>query len=399
MKGKITALIKKDLLDVLRDPKVYVGFLLPLAIFAAFGFISAVTAPPSSVPLNVFVNKNWSLFDSYLYSQGVTITNQPYNSDVVIKFYNYSNFITFNVTFNMKDINQIYYAKAEALNYILNGFRAYYRNYLLEKIGVVNYKVISNPVNYSFVTNINNVTYSLNPLYIFEMTQIEEFVAPTILFALCIGMSEMAATLITVEQEEKTFEVLLSMPLKRYYILTSKIISSFIISILSSMFYLIGLIIFSNEYLSLLGGVKTGPVFSVNDLILLVFIVLLIISTIFSSSLGILIGLLSKDLRIANVYLGIITVPILIPTLFFISGGSLSYVSGPFKVLLLLLPPTYPIEVTRAFITRYLTGYWILGIVVGLAETAFILYIASLIINGVNLKLKIRKEVKNYQKS
>jgi len=63
------------------------------------------------------------------------------------------------------------------------------------------------------------------------------------------------------------------------------------------------------------------------------------------------------------------------------------------------LPPTYPIEVTRAFITRYLTGYWILGIVVGLAETAFILYIASLIINGVNLKLKIRKEVKNYQKS
>ncbi|MFP3133579.1 MAG: hypothetical protein RXR19_05745, partial [Nitrososphaeria archaeon] len=193
MKGKITALIKKDLLDVLRDPKVYIGFLLPLAIFAAFGFISAVTAPPSSVPLNVYVSKNWSLFDSYLYSQGVTITNQPYNSDVVIKFYNNSNFITFNVTFNMKDINQIYYAKAEALNYILNGFRAYYRNYLLEKIGVVNYKVISNPVNYSFVTNINNVTYSLNPLYIFEMTQIEEFVAPTILFALCIGMSEMAA--------------------------------------------------------------------------------------------------------------------------------------------------------------------------------------------------------------
>ena len=108
-----------------------------------------------------------------------------------------------------------------------------------------------------------------------------------------------------------------------------------------------------------------------------------------------MIGLLSKDLRIANVYLGIITVPILIPTLFFIAGGSLSYVSGPFKILLLLLPPTYAIEITRAFITRYLTGYWILGIFVGLIETAFILYISSLVINGTKLMLHKSKKVQN----
>ncbi len=398
MKGKVRALIKKDLLDVLRDPKVYIGFFLPLLIFAAFGFISAVTAPPSTVPLSVYVTKNWSVLDGYLYSQGVKITNQPFNSDAIISFTNKSNFISLNVIFNMKDINQIYYAKAEALNYVLNNFQSYYRNYLLNKSGIADFQVISNPVNYSFITNINNVTYSLNPLYIFEMTQVEEFVAPTILFALCIGMAEMSATLITVEQEEKTFEMLLSMPIKRYEILVSKIVSSFVISILSSIFYLAGLVIFSNEYLSLLGAVQTGPLISVNTLIFLIFLVLLMISTIFSSSLGILIGLLSKDLRIANVYLGIITVPILIPTLFFIAGGSLSYVEGPFKMLLLLLPPTYAIEITRAFITRYLTDYWILGIFVGLIETALILYISSFIINGANVGLK-NKKVKNNQES
>jgi len=395
LRGKLRTLIKKDLLDVLRDPKVYIGFFLPLLIFAAFGFISAVTAPPSTVPLSVYVNKNWSLLDVYLINQGVKITTQPFNSDAIISFTNNSNFISFNVTFIMKDINQIYYAKAEALNYVLNNFQSYYRNYLLEKSGIANFKVVSDPVNYSFITNINNVTYSLNPLYIFEMTQIEEFVAPTILFALCIGMAEMSATLITVEQEEKTFEMLLSMPIKRYEILVSKIISSFVISILSSIFYLVGLIIFSKEYLSLLGAVQTGSLISINTLIFFIFVVLLIISTIFSSSLGILIGLLSKDLRIANVYLGIITVPILIPTLFFIAGGSLSYVSGPFKILLLLLPPTYAIEITRAFITRYLTGYWILGIFVGLIETAFILYISSLVINGTKLMLHKSKKVQN----
>jgi len=399
LKGKVRVLIKKDLLDVLRDPKVYIGFFLPLLIFAAFGFISAVTAPPSTVPLSVYVTKNWSLLDSYLYSQGVKITSQPFNSDAIISYTNSSNFISLNVTFNMKDINQIYYAKAEALNYVLNNFQSYYRNYLLKKSGITDFQVVSNPVNYSFITNINNITYSLNPLYIFEMTQVEEFVAPTILFALCIGMAEMSATLITVEQEEKTFEMLLSMPIKRYEILISKIVSSFVISILSSIFYLVGLVIFSNEYLSLLGAVQTGPLISVNTLIFMIFLVLLMISTIFSSSLGILIGLLSKDLRIANVYLGIITVPILIPTLFFIAGGSLSYVSGPFKILLLLLPPTYAIEITRAFITRYLTGYWILGIFVGLIETALILYISSFIINGERLRMLKNNKVKSDKES
>ncbi len=394
MKGKVRGLIKKDLLDVLRDPKVYVGFFLPLLIFAAFGFISAVTAPPSTVPLSVYVSKNWSFLDSYLITQGAKISSSPFNSDAIISISNNSNFLILHVTFNMKDINQIYYAKAEALNYVLNNFQSYYRNYLLKKAGVADFKIISNPVNYSFITNINNVTYPFNPIYIFEMTQVEEFVAPTILFALCIGMAEMSATLITVEQEEKTFEVLLSMPIKRYEILVSKIIASFVISILSSIFYLVGLVIFSNEYLSLLGDVQTGPLVFVNTTIFLIFVLLLIISTIFSSSLGILIGLLSKDLRIANVYLGLITVPILIPTLFFIAGGSLSYVSGPFKILLLLLPPTYAIEITRAFITRYLTGYWILGIIVGLVETLIILYISSLIINGTRLRLLKNKKVK-----
>ncbi len=383
------ALIKKDLLDVLRDPKVYVGFLLPLIIFAAFGVISEATAPPATVSLSAYVNGSWPVFTNYLKQEGVQVLSSPKGADAIISFKNISGFVSFRITFNLKSVDQVYYAKAEALNYLLSNFTSFYRSYLLKSSGVANYKVILNPVNYTFVTNINNVTYPFNPMYIFEFTQVEEFVAPTILFALSLEMAEMSATLITVEQEEKTFEVLLSMPVKRHEILLSKIISSFVISMLSSAFYFIGLIVFSDEYFSLLGLSSAQPISSVIPLqIIIIFIILVLISTIFSSSLGLLIGLLSKDLRVANVYLGLISVPILIPTLFFIAGGSLSYVNGIFKAILLALPPTYAIEVTKSFITRVLSGYWVLGIFVGLLETFAVLYISSLILSGKALRLK-----------
>ena len=385
------ALIKKDLLDVLRDPKAYVGFLLPLIIFAAFGVISEATAPPATVSLSAYVNGSWPVFTNYLKQEGVQVLSSPKGADAIISFKNISGFVSFRITFNLKSVDQVYYAKAEALNYLLSNFTSFYRSYLLKSSGVANYKVILNPVNYTFVTNINNVTYPFNPMYIFEFTQVEEFVAPTILFALSLEMAEMSATLITVEQEEKTFEVLLSMPVKRHEILLSKIISSFVISMLSSAFYFIGLIVFSDEYFSLLGLSSAQPISSVVPLqIIIIFIILVLISTIFSSSLGLLIGLLSKDLRVANVYLGLISVPILIPTLFFIAGGSLSYVNGIFKAILLALPPTYAIEVTKSFITRVLSGYWALGIFVGLLETFVALYVSSLILSGKALRLKKR---------
>ena len=245
MKGKIRALIKKDVLDVLRDPKVYLGFLLPLIIFAAFGAISQATAHPSYAPLRVYVEGKWGLLTSYLKSYGINITSVPQGADAIISFRNASGFMELNVTFLMKDVNQLYYAKAEELNYIMDRLIPYYRDYLLNRSGLQNYMIIENPANLSFTTVLNSAVYPFNPLYIFEMSQVEELVAPTILFALSIEVAEMSATLITVEQEEKTLEVLLSMPVRRWEILTSKMISALIISVLSSLFYIIGLFVFS----------------------------------------------------------------------------------------------------------------------------------------------------------
>ncbi len=391
MKGKIRALIKKDVLDVLRDPKVYLGFLLPLIIFAAFGAISQATAPPSYAPLRVYVEGKWGLLTSYLKSYGINITSVPQGADAIISFRNASGFMELNVTFLMKDVNQLYYAKAEELNYIMDRLIPYYRDYLLNRSGLQNYMIIENPANLSFTTVLNSAVYPFNPLYIFEMSQVEELVAPTILFALSIEVAEMSATLITVEQEEKTLEVLLSMPVRRWEILTSKMISALIISVLSSLFYIIGLFVFSTEYMAFFGlQGYLAPEFETS--VLIVFILLLIMSTVFASSLGLLVGLISKDLRVANIYLGIITVPILIPTLFFIAGGSLSYVSGPLKYVLLALPPTYAIDVTRAFITRVLPPYWGMGVLVSVIETSIIIYAAMLTISGKKVKLPHHKK-------
>ena len=147
-------------------------------------------------------------------------------------------------------------------------------------------------------------------------------IVPLVMVSTAIGVS---SSLIAMENEEKTLEVLLTLPISRFKILLSKLIGVLILVILSTISFMIGFIFYITSVLNV--SIQTGTTsftmkFNLASLLqilntyqLILMGVSTFISLIAVSSIGILLGSLCPDVRSAQSYVGFLSFIVFMPAI------------------------------------------------------------------------------------
>jgi len=179
-------------------------------------------------------------------------------------------------------------------------------------------------------------------------------IAPLVMIATAIGVS---ASLIAMENEERTLEVLLALPISRTKILLAKLIGVLILVILATISFMVGFVYYmSAPMFSMKGEIPMEPsAFNIETVASLMgyhSLVLMGLSTFLSlvavSALGIFLGSLFPDVRTAQSYIGSLSFIAFVPgmLLMFVDLSNLPLISQ--VALLLASPFISPVLVLKA---------------------------------------------------
>jgi len=200
---------------------------------------------------------------------------------------------------------------------------------------------------------------------------------PMMLMILIIMAGQLAATSVGMEKEQKTLEVLLTLPVKRIHILIGKLSGVIMVSLLATISYVVGFSFYFNS----LGVGSLGTV-NLSELglapqpegfaLLMVSLLLALVSAL---ALSILLGVFTKDVRSAQSLLGVLYIPVMIPSLVLMFAPIASLpLAG--QIAIYAIPFSYPVIAAQALYTQdYLVVG--LGIIYELIFTMGVLAIAA----------------------
>jgi len=200
---------------------------------------------------------------------------------------------------------------------------------------------------------------------------------PLILLSIAATVMSMAATSMAVENEERTLETLLSLPVSSYSILLSKLLGMFALSLLGTVFEVVGMVSYFYLILSApLAFQARGQPLSLQVAVApadVAFIAAsLLVSLFFAAAVGLIIGALSRDVRIANTLTAPLSLLLFLPTLFVIFAPSQGGAA-----LLYSLPITQPVVAARDAVAARLPAEAPLYLAISVALTLAMVYLAS----------------------
>ncbi|MGA2532784.1 MAG: ABC transporter permease [Candidatus Aminicenantales bacterium] len=179
----------------------------------------------------------------------------------------------------------------------------------------------------------------------------QSFIIPIILFMIIMYSSQMVISAVAMEKQNKTLETLLTVPIPRTSIVTTKMLAAGIVGLLSAAIYMIGMKSFMG---GMTGGIGSSTIVSgvIKQLGLTLAgrgYVLLGISLFFAILCGLamamILGVLAEDFRSAQTLILPLMLMILIPYLlsFFADVQTLPL---PVKILILAIPFSHPFLAT-----------------------------------------------------
>jgi ABC-2 type transport system permease protein len=264
-------------------------------------------------------------------------------------------------------------------------------------------EVIRNPLNITRYSVVKDTILKVPPQDLFgQLIMGYGIMVPVVLFTLSIMVTQVAATATAVENEEKTLETLLTFPLTRYDILLAKLLGSSVIAVLGGIVFTIGFQLYSQGIFAIPGlGNGSGGLIDLPQPSPLAFVVLaitLILSILFMTSVGIVIGALSSDVRMASSMLGIIIIPVIIP-LMLVMYGDLKALPFALQILAYALPTSYPMILAREMATSAIPVEILFGIPYSAIITLIVVYLTSKMLVPEKLltlqhKLKLRRTKK-----
>ncbi len=429
--GRLRPLVEKEVKDLLRDPRIYIGLIIPIIMLPLMGFV--MSAAMSSAEQSAAGSLKVALIDydgtnvsksfiSLLSNMGIKI--MEVNNESLLKAVEEAK------TFGSQTLLVIPKGFGETL---LNLGRAKVEVYsIMESIGIssagvqsaidrvldtsseilssmliskiapgVEPEVIRNPLNMTRYTVIKDRIVNVPPQAIFGQLMMGYGVMiPLILLVLSITVTQIAATATAIENEEKTLETLLTFPVSRYEILMAKLLGSSIIAVLGGMIFTGGFLLYFQGFFSFLGlefGLGGFPevLLSPPPETYVLLTISLILSILFITSLGIVIGALSSDVRMSSSLLGIVIIPVLIPSLF-IMYGDVRALPLSLQLLVYALPTSYPMIMSKEMIISTMPPEVLYGIPYSTALTLIMVYATSKLLVPEKLltlqhKLKLRR--------
>lgn len=410
--SKLMPLVEKEVKDLLRDPRIYIGLIIPIIMLPLMGFVisTAMTSTMETATKEVDV----ALLD---------YDGSEASKELAVML----SMVGFNISYissnNIEDaVNEARALGSEALLVIPSGFSDNLLNFgkvkiyvyaIIERVGmgsigvysaidntlkkmseILSDKLISklapqvepeavrDPLNVTGYTVIKDRVIEAPPEALFSQLLVGYgIMVPIVLMVLAITVTQISATATAVENEEKTLETLLTFPVSRYKILLAKLIGSSIVALIGGLVFTAGFFLYYQGIFTM-AGLAGGAVNLTQNLppppagAYVVLAVSMILSILFITSLGVVIGALSSDVRMASSLLGIVIIPIVIPSLL-IMYGDVGALPLPLRLLVYALPTSYPMIVAREMITSTIPIEAIYGIPYSAALTLIVMYITS----------------------
>ena len=199
-----------------------------------------------------------------------------------------------------------------------------------------------------------------------------------IAFAIVVILAaQLAATSVAMEKEQKTLEVLLTLPIKRINILLGKLSGVIMVSALATVAMLLSFGFYMSSFTTV-GGTQVdlaavGLTPDATGYALLGFS--LFLSIISALSLAVLLAAYTKDVRSAQSLLGVLFLPIFIPA-FLLMFAPVEILPGGLQAVIYGIPFSYPSIASKALYTKDYTIV-ALGVVYQLVFTSVVLMIAA----------------------
>lgn len=176
---------------------------------------------------------------------------------------------------------------------------------------------------------------------------------PIMIALVMIFASQLAATSVAMEKEQKTLEVLLTLPIRRMSILLGKLSGVILVSLLAtvailfSMTYYMGSFMFGGATPVDLSATAMAP--ELAGYVLLG--VSLFLSLLAALALSVLLAAYTKDVRSAQSLMGILYLPIFIPA-FVLMFAPLEIMPAGMQAVIYAVPFSYPIIAAKALYTK-----------------------------------------------
>ncbi len=263
-----------------------------------------------------------------------------------------------------------------------------FSSYLLTQAGVKP-EFAFNPLRIEPLVMLRGEVIDLRVLESIASSMLMLIFAPLVAVSSALGM---AATSMAKENEEKTMEVLLTLPVPRIHIVLSKLVGTMTLVAFSTISYMGGFAVYVGSIMAMVStpeeGEAAAPGFGsasfVDPALLVLFGAVIFISLMAVAALGILLGSIAPDSRAVGTYIGPVSMVVMIPA-FILMFVDLSSLSPAGQVALLLTSPfTAAVIVVKAWFEGAYT-FIATTIGVSLAFVMVLLYLSSALLGSEKL--------------
>lgn len=392
----------KELKELIRDPKIFLGMIIvPAIMFPLLGSIMSYSIQSAQeqmqkATLLVLNNDggNWSeAFIGNLTSYGVRVfvINDTSAEDVVahnlLAEYNATQFIEIPPGFSY---NLTRHTQGNLdVNASIEFYGVFSGSSMFESIGSTIIDSLVNQYNRALAPDAvkaekssivkGQIAEGVDPSTLSSLMISQAIAMPITIMILLTYSMQIAATSVAMEKEEKTLETVLTLPMDRFSILMGKLSGSIIIAGVGALAYMVGF----NYYMgSFTGMIPSGTSLDLASLGLVPSVfgyfllgVSLFVTLLSALALAVIISAFAEDVRGAQSVVGYIYPLIFIPSLA-LMYLDVNTVPLAFRIILYAIPFSQPVIASKAIIMGdYTTAT--LGIVYVAAFTLVIMYVAS----------------------
>jgi len=407
-------LIHKEFKDLVRDPRIWIPFIISALVLPLTGLIissgmresiSGITTPSNvlvsdldNTQLTKYLINNLNITGLVAKLEVVNISDMELLKDVAVsRGYEVIIILTSGLTNTVlnslrpnltiidvvKSVSFIQSLKSSIFSSLISDLIG---DYLLKTHNVsLTLDLVKQPVNTVSLTYIPTINQTVvGSSRIFVQVSMTSILMPIMFMIITITVLQMAATSTAIENEEKTLEVLLTLPVSRFKILLGKLLGSFAVALLGSLASIIGFIIYILMFSSILQSMTpTTEEFGITSIFSLInfegmvyLIVSLVLSSFAMAALGVTIGVLSSDVRIASTISSPVVMLVVLPG-YYIMFTDVGRLDSTLKYLLYVIPFTQPMIMAKEIMFSSPEGLTVLWLVTSFMFSLVLILLTS----------------------
>lgn len=401
-------LVLKEVKDLIRDPKILIGMILFPALIlpivgAAINLSTGSLMEKSSEPLTVHVLDEDGgtiprrllkfLVDNNVeirlvkgaYEDGIrSVANGgvlivlPEGLSQAVQAGGRGEILIF---YGFKDFSILESLNAQRVSGLLGRFEnLLVRDLISESMPKADPDSILNPLSLTEKSVIKGVAQPVSPYVLINIVRMQGIMGPLVIMIVLILAMQVAATSIAIEKEAKTLETLLTIPVSRLEVLSSKLVGSVAIALLATVANVFAFTYYISSITSQAASSVVGLDLASLGLVPPLEGYLLLGLTLFGAlvsalAMALTLGTMAQDVRGAQSVIGVVIVPILLPTIFLMIGD-MKTLPLSIQAILYAIPFTYPVLASQSLITGDYT-LLLAGLGYMAIFTFFTLYVAA----------------------